>query len=113
MTFHGVVQLLELGLLLREHPDTEVSVLVGFESGGQDQVLPGGEAEAAAHLPEVDEGLGPCGRRVAEEEVPVQVNVPLATELERNGKPSITLKNISLLHQGSLEARAWRVEPGG
>lgn len=72
---------LEVGLLLGEHADAEVSVLVGLEGGGHDEVLARRQREAAAHLTQVDEGLGARGRRVALEEVAVQVDAPLAAVL--------------------------------
>ena len=82
---------LEFGLLLGEDTDDEVSVQVGLEGGGQDQVLPRGQAEAAAHFAQVDEGVGPSCRRVAQEEVPVQVDVPLPRVL---GEPHIHTPSV-------------------
>lgn len=72
---------LEVGLLLGEHPHAEVAVLVRLEGGRDDKVLARRQREAAAHLAQVDEGLGACGRRVAQEEVAVQVDVSLAVVL--------------------------------
>jgi len=75
------LNLLELGLLLGEDADAEVSVLVRLEGGRDDQVLARRQAEAAAHLSQVDEGFGASGGGVPQEEVPVQVDVPLTAGL--------------------------------
>lgn len=53
----GTGALLRLVLLLGEHADAEVSVLVRLEGGGHDEVLPRGHLEARADLAQVDEGL--------------------------------------------------------
>lgn len=80
------MNLLEVSLLLGEHADAEVSVLVGFEGGRDDQVLAGRQAEAAADFTQVNEGFGASGGRVTQEEVPVEVDVPLTAELrDRRG----------------------------
>lgn len=77
---------LEVSLLLGEHPDAEVSVFVGLEGGRDQEVLARGQREAAAHLAQVDEGLGARGRRVALEEVAVEVDASLAAVLtDRRG----------------------------
>lgn len=47
--------LLEVGLFLGEDSHTEVSVLVRFEGGRDDQVLAGRETEPAADFSQVDE----------------------------------------------------------
>lgn len=49
--------LLVVSFLFGKDPDAEVSVLVGFEGGRHDNVLPRGQLEAVKHLPEVDEGV--------------------------------------------------------
>lgn len=49
-----------LRLLLSEDPEDKVSLFVGIKGGRDDQVLPGGQAEARAHLSQVDEGLRAC-----------------------------------------------------
>ena len=72
---------LEVGLLLGEDADEEVSVFVGLVGGGHQQVLAGRQGEAGDHLPQVDEGLGPRLLGVTEEEPPVQVDVSLAYKL--------------------------------
>lgn len=53
---------LEVGLLLGEHPHAEVAVLVRLEGRREDKVLARRQREAAAHLAQVDEGLGTRGR---------------------------------------------------
>lgn len=60
---------LRLRLLLSEDPEDKVRLFVGLEGGGDHQVLPGGQAEARAHLAQVDEGLGASAGRVAQKEV--------------------------------------------
>lgn len=68
---------LEVGLFLGEDSDTEVSVLVGFEGGRNNQILSGRQTEAAADFSQVDEGFGASGGGMTQEEVPVQVDAPL------------------------------------
>lgn len=70
-----------LRLLLGEDPEDKVSLFVGLEGGGDDQVLPGGQAQARAHLPQVDEGLGARTRRMAQKEIFLQVDILAASEL--------------------------------
>lgn len=77
LQFHS----LNISLFLREDSDTEVSVLVGFEGGRDDQILSGRQTEAAADFSQVDEGFGASGRGMAQEEVLVQVDVPLTAVL--------------------------------
>lgn len=72
---------LEVGLLLGEHSDAEVSILLRLEGRRHDQVLAWWQREAAAHFSQVDEGFGPSGGAVMKEEVPAQVNIPLTPEL--------------------------------
>lgn len=72
---------LEISLLLGEHPQTEVTVLVRLEGGRDDKVFARRQREATAHLAQVDEGLGARSRRMAQEEVAVQVDVSLAVVL--------------------------------
>lgn len=73
---------LEFSLLLRENSDAEVSVFVGLEGGRDDEVLARWQREAAAHLAQVDEGLGARSRGVALEEVAVEVDTSLAAVLK-------------------------------
>lgn len=47
-----------LGLLLREHPQAEVTILEGLEGGGHHQVLSRGKSDPAGHLPTVHVGAG-------------------------------------------------------
>lgn len=70
-----------LGLLLGEHTDAEVSVEVRLEGGRDHQVLPWRQLEARAHLTEVDECLRLGRLSVSQEEVLVQVHLPLPVEL--------------------------------
>lgn len=56
------------GLLLREDPDQEVSLVVGLKGGGHQQVVSRIQGEALRHLPRVD--VGPAssfGTMVTEE----------------------------------------------
>lgn len=76
------VNVLELGLFLREDSDAEVSVLLRLEGGREDQILPRGQTEAAADLSQVDEGFRASGGGVTQEEVLVEVNVPLSRVLK-------------------------------
>ena len=79
---HGASGVLQgLSLLLGKHPDAEVSVEVRFEGGRDDQVLPWRQLEAGADLPLVGESLGLGGLGVGQEEVLVQVDLPLSVEL--------------------------------
>lgn len=73
--------LLCLSLLLREDAQAEVSILVGLKCGGDDQVLPRRKPEPGADLPQVDEGLGASLLAMRQEEVFVQVDVPLTMKL--------------------------------
>lgn len=52
-----------------------------LEGGRYDQVLPRRQFEARAHLAQVDEGFRPGRLRVGQEEVLIQVHLPLALEL--------------------------------
>lgn len=74
--------LLGIRLLLGEHSDAEVSILVRLKGGRDDQVLSRGELEARAHLPQIDEGFGLGCLSVAQEEGLVQVYFTLTFELE-------------------------------
>jgi len=47
-------------LLLGEDAQDEVGLLVRLEGGGHNDVLAGGQPDLVAHLPQVDEGFGPC-----------------------------------------------------
>lgn len=87
---HDRVTLLSVVLLLGEDAHTEVPVEVGLEGGGHDEVLPGGQMEAWGDLPRIDEGLGARLLRMGQEEVPVQMHVPLAMELKRSKGTSHT-----------------------
>ena len=53
--------------LLREHPEDELALHVGVKGGGDDHVLPGGQAEPLGDLPQVDVGLA-LGRGLGVEE---------------------------------------------
>lgn len=75
-----------LRLLLGEHSDAEISVLVRLEGGWDDQVLSRWQLEAGAHLPQVDEGLRPRRLSVGQEEVLVQVDIPLSAKLQTNSQ---------------------------
>lgn len=72
---------LKLCLFLREHANTEVSIHIGFEGGGHDDVLSRGQTESRAHLSQVDEGLGASRCSVPHKEVTIQMDVPLADKL--------------------------------
>lgn len=66
---------LEVRLLLREHSDTEVPILIWLKGGRDNEVLSWRQNEAAADFPQVDEGFGSCSGGVAQKEVFVQVDV--------------------------------------
>lgn len=73
-------------MLLREHPDAEVSIFVGLKGGWDDDVLARGQREALAHLAQVDEGFRTRSGGMAPEEVKVEVDVSLAAVLtDRRG----------------------------
>lgn len=73
-------------LLLREDPDEEVSLMVGLEGGGDQQVFPRRQREALWHLPHVDVGLAAgFGRMVAEEIFPLVVLVIWSLNRQRKG----------------------------
>lgn len=72
---------LELSLFLCEHSNAEVSVLVRLKGGWDDQILSRGQREAAAHFSQVDEGFRASSGGMMQEEVLVQVDVPLTAEL--------------------------------
>ncbi len=74
--------LLGLWLLLREHSDAEVSIQVRLEGGRDDQVFSGWQSEARADLTQVDEGLWPCRLSVGQEEILIQMHLPLPLELK-------------------------------
>lgn len=92
---------LEVGLFLAEDPHAEVSILVGLEGGRDDQILAGRQRESAAHFPQVDEGFRSSGGGVAQEEVPVQVDVPLAAVLT-DTRGEIRL-NVSQQNYGNVQ----------
>ena len=64
-----------LAVLLSEDPQQEVGVLVRLEGGGDDDVLPWGQLELAAHLPRVGEDLRETQVLVLDEEVLFQVDI--------------------------------------
>lgn len=74
--------LLGLCLLLGEHSDAEVSVEVRFKGGRDDQVFSRRQFEARADLTQIDEGLWPRRLSVGQEEVLIQVHLPLPLELK-------------------------------
>lgn len=81
-TNRSVGVLHSLGLLLGEHSDAEVSVEVWLKCGRDDQVLSWRQFEASADLSQVDESFGLRRLSVAQEEVLVQVHLPLPVELK-------------------------------
>lgn len=68
-------------LLLGEDSQDEVSLLVWLKGRRHNDVLAGGQPDLVAHLPQVDEGLGPCPRLVSQEEVLLQVHMLAALGL--------------------------------
>lgn len=72
-TPHPRRSLLRCALLLREDPEDELSLLVGFKGGGDDDVLSGRQTETLCHFPQVNVrltfSLGGC----IEEEVLLQM----------------------------------------
>lgn len=52
-----MVNSLALRLLLCEYPQDKIRLLRGFKGRRDNQVLAGRQAEPAAHLSQVDEGL--------------------------------------------------------
>lgn len=62
-------------MLLCEDPQQEVSISVRLKGGGDDDVLPGGQPELAAHLPGVDEDFRKTVVLVLGEKVLLQVHI--------------------------------------
>lgn len=65
---------LRVSWFLREDSEDKVSLLLGFEGGRDDDVLPGGQLEARAHLSQVDEELRAGTGTVRQEEISLQVD---------------------------------------
>lgn len=78
---HTTIHSLGVSWLFREHPEHKVSVLLGLEGGGDDDILSLGQAEAGADLSQVDEGLRAGLLGMGQEIVLIQVDLPLAVEL--------------------------------
>jgi len=69
---------LGVGGLLGEHAEHKVSLRLGLKGGRHDDVLAGRQAEARAHLPQVDEELRARRGAVRQEVVSLQVDGRLA-----------------------------------
>lgn len=72
-------------LLLGEDSQDKVGFSVGLKGGGDDEVLAGGQTDAGAHLPHVNEGLGASARLVAQKETFLQVDILTASVLRAAG----------------------------
>lgn len=72
-----------LGLLLREHPQAEVTILEGLEGGWHHQVPSGGQSDPAGHLPKVHVGAGAGRGLAALEEGPAQVCIRVTFQLHK------------------------------
>lgn len=70
-----------LSLFFGKHTQTEVSVLVGFEGGRYDEVLSRRQFEARAYLSQVNESLRASFLSMCQEEILIQVHVPLTVKL--------------------------------
>lgn len=70
-----------LSLFFGKHTQAEVSVLVGFEGGRYDEVLSRRQFEACAYLSQVNESLRASFLCVCQEEILIQVHVPLTVKL--------------------------------
>lgn len=79
----GKVDSQSLSLLLREHPQAEVTILEGLEGGWHHQILSWGELDPAGHLSKVHVGAGAGRGLVAQEEVPAQVCIRVALQLHK------------------------------
>lgn len=107
--------LLCFGLFLREDTQAEVSVKVGVEGRGHDEVLARRQAESVTDFTQVDERLGTSSRRVCHEEVLVQVDFTLSTELSneqivRSVQFSSVQFNSTFLHGTTPQTTAWRTQ---
>lgn len=92
-------------LLLSEDPEDEVGFSVGLEGGGDDEVLPGGQANAGAHLSQVDEGLRASARLVAQKEIFLQMDILTASVLRAAGgntRVKVTLYIIAILQHCNM-----------
>ncbi len=76
--------LLRVGGFLWENSEREVGLFLRLECGGYDDVLAGGQPEAWAHLPQVNEELRASAGRVRQEEIPLQMNTGLPHRLSTN-----------------------------
>lgn len=72
---------LGVGGLLGENPEDKVALSVRLVGGRNDDVFPGGESQARADLPQVDEELRASAGGVGEEELPLQVDPGPACQL--------------------------------
>lgn len=70
-----------LGLLLREHPQAEVTILEGLEGGRHHQVLSRWQPDPAGHFPKVHVGAGAGRGLAALEEGPAQVCIRVTLQL--------------------------------
>lgn len=91
-------------LLLCEDSQDKVGLSVGLKGGGDDEVLAGGQTDAGAHLPEVNEGLGASARLVAQEEIFLQVDILTASVLRSAGE-----KNKAM-NLAACSKITWRTE---
>lgn len=74
--------LLHLRLFLGEHTHTEVSVLVRFECGWDNEIFSRRKFEAGADFSKVDKGLRSSFLSVGQEIILIQMNVLLPVELQ-------------------------------
>lgn len=70
-----------LSLFFGKHAQAEVSVLMGFVGGWHDEVLSGRQFEAGAYLSQVNESLRASFLCMCQEEILIQVHVPLSVKL--------------------------------
>lgn len=79
-------------LLLCEDSQHKVGLSVGLKGGGDDEVLAGGQTDAGAHFPQVNEGLRASARLVAQKERFLQVDILTASVLRSAGEEEAKLK---------------------
>lgn len=82
-----------LGLLLREHPQEEVTILGGLKGRWYHQVLSWGQSDPAGHFPQVHVGAGVSRGLAAQEEVLAQMCIRVTLQLcKAMGRVSFSLE---------------------
>lgn len=81
---------LRFGRFLRENPEDKIGLLVRLKGGGDDDVLPCGQPQPRADLPQVDEELRASAGGVREEKVTLEVDPRLADHLGQKKRSTST-----------------------